>query len=100
MRDVVLRLMGRDLPYRMLIAPNGLPSGARRKQAPRALVVLNIDLLYFACNSPPLTPRWKRHLSLTERSCEIRQVNRISTDDKEANPWPIDRLRAVVPPSG
>ena len=29
MRDVVLRLMGRDLPYRKLIADNGLPSGAR-----------------------------------------------------------------------
>ena len=29
MRDIVLRLIRRDLPYRKLVAPNGLPSGAR-----------------------------------------------------------------------
>ena len=29
MRDVVSRLMGRTLPYRQLVADNGLPSGAR-----------------------------------------------------------------------
>ena len=29
MREVVSRLMGRTLPYRRLIAPNELPSGAR-----------------------------------------------------------------------
>ena len=32
MRDVVLRLMGQTLPYRKLIADNGLPSEARGGQ--------------------------------------------------------------------
>ena len=32
MREVVSRFMGRTLPYRRLITPNGLPSGARSQR--------------------------------------------------------------------